>query len=79
MATAKIFQSGNSQAVRIPKKFRFQPKVTEVSITKEGSRIVLEPLDRKEWPKDFWEAFGGMPDDFERPQQVAQVREDLEL
>ena len=36
--TAKIFQSGNSQAVRLPKEFRFD--VDEVEITREGDAVV---------------------------------------
>ncbi|HZD77416.1 MAG TPA: type II toxin-antitoxin system VapB family antitoxin [Acidobacteriaceae bacterium] len=39
MATAKIFQSGNSQAVRLPKEFRFRSK--EVEITRRGDELVL--------------------------------------
>jgi hypothetical protein len=31
-----------------------------------------------EWPADFWRAFEGMPEGFERPAQVAQRREDIE-
>ena len=39
MAVAKIFQSGNSQAVRLPKEFRFRSK--EVEITRRGNEVVL--------------------------------------
>jgi antitoxin VapB len=39
MAVAKIFQSGNSQAVRLPKEFRFRSK--EVEITRRGDEVVL--------------------------------------
>jgi antitoxin VapB len=39
MAVAKIFQSGNSQAVRLPKGFRFRSK--EVEITRRGDEVVL--------------------------------------
>jgi antitoxin VapB len=39
MAIAKIFQSGNSQAVRLPKEFRFRSK--EVEITRRGNEVVL--------------------------------------
>ena len=38
--TAKVFWSGRSQAVRIPKEFRFA--TDEVSIRREGNAIVLE-------------------------------------
>jgi len=39
--TAKIFQSGGSQAVRLPKEFRFD--VQEVFIVREGDRVILSP------------------------------------
>ena len=41
MKTAKLFQHGGSQAVRLPKEFRF--KGTEVVIEKRGDAVVLEP------------------------------------
>ncbi len=47
MATAKLFQNGRSQAVRLPKEFRLQGK--EVKISKRGNKIILEPID------DSWE------------------------
>ncbi len=49
METAKIFKNGRSQAVRLPKEFRFKGK--EVFIRKEGANIILS-----EKP-DSWEAF----------------------
>lgn len=39
MATARVFKSGNSQAVRLPKKLRVKSK--EVEIYKRGNEIVL--------------------------------------
>jgi len=78
MPVAKVFWSGNSQAVRLPKEFRFPEDTDEVEVHREGERIVLEPVQRIEWPEDFWKAFEGMPDDFERPAQVRQQREDLD-
>jgi len=41
MKTAKIFRSGNSQAVRIPKEFQMEGD--EVEILKRGSSLVLRP------------------------------------
>ncbi len=41
MATARIFQSGNSQAVRLPKEFRFE--VDTVKIFRRGDEVVLRP------------------------------------
>jgi antitoxin VapB len=39
MAITRVFRSGNSQAVRIPKQFRFRSQ--QVEITKRGNEIVL--------------------------------------
>ena len=39
MTTAKVFRSGNSQAVRLPKQFRLKSK--EVEISRRGDEIVL--------------------------------------
>ena len=38
---AKVFQSGNSQAVRLPKDFRFS--VDEVEVSREGDAVILRP------------------------------------
>ncbi len=46
--TAKVFKSGNSQAVRLPKDFRLD--VDEVEISKEGEAIILRPLAGKKVP-----------------------------
>ncbi len=42
MTIARIFQSGNSQAVRLPKEFRFD--TDQVEIFRQGSDIVLRQL-----------------------------------
>lgn len=78
-STAKVFRSGNSQAVRLPKDLRFPPETREVSIRREGRQIILEPLERQEWPDSFWKAFGAMPERFSRPRQKKQTRTELEL
>jgi len=44
METAEIFQSGRSQAVRLPKKFRFQGK--EVLIRHFADGVLLLPIDQ---------------------------------
>ncbi len=46
MKTAKIFQHGGSQAVRLPKAFRFEG--TEVLIERNGDEVVLKPLPHPE-------------------------------
>ena len=49
MATAKLFKSGRSQAVRLPREFRFEGK--EVRIRRFGMGVLLEPkeIDMDEW------------------------------
>ncbi len=44
MATAKVFKSGNSQALRLPKQFRLDS--TEVEIYRRGDEIVLREKPR---------------------------------
>jgi antitoxin VapB len=44
MATAKVFTTGRSQAVRLPKEYRF--KETEVAVNKIGDLVVLYPRHR---------------------------------
>ncbi len=62
---AKVFWTGRSQAVRLPKEFRFETDT--VIVHREGDAVVLEPAN--EWPEGWIESFRGMPDDFERPSQ----------
>jgi antitoxin VapB len=44
MTTAKLFKHGGSQAVRLPKAFRF--KGNEVIIEKQGDTVILKPKRR---------------------------------
>ena len=65
MARAKLFWNGRSQAVRLPKEFRFQGD--EVTIRRQGQRVVLEPVQRRAWPKGYWTSWKKVPDDFQAP------------
>ena len=66
-STARVFWSGRSQAVRLPKEFQLD--TTEVLIHREGDRIVLSPvrakLDAYGWPEGFWSSLGTVDDDFD--------------
>ena len=64
---AKIFQNGRSQAVRLPKAFRF--KGNEVKISKKGDMVILEPLGISRWPEGFWDDFP-MDQDFKIPETL---------
>ena len=60
MSKARIFKSGNSQAVRLPKQFRFHVK--EVEILRRGHEIVLREPKRN--LGQAFAALAAMPDDF---------------
>ena len=62
---ASVFWTGRSQAVRLPKEFRFD--TDSVFVHREGNSIILEPA--WEWPADYVESFAGVPAEFERPSQ----------
>ncbi len=74
MKTAKIFRSGNSQAVRIPKEFQIE--ADEVEILRKGASIVLRPKCKSWTP--FMESLEKFSDDFMkggRKQPRAQKRD----
>lgn len=78
---AKVFKSGNSQAVRLPKEFRFN--VEEVEVSREGDAIILRPHPET---SDHWDSLRsalrrGVSDDFMkdgREQPAADDRADLD-
>ncbi len=79
-ARAKLFQHGGSQAVRLPKAFRFEG--TEVSVRRDGEAVILEPVKAKrprtdEEMKAFWNEIdrNGGADFFERDQPPMQERD----
>jgi antitoxin VapB len=53
-ATAKLFMHGRSQAVRLPKEFRFEG--TEVQVSKIGDKVILEPVEKKPFDAAAWRA-----------------------
>jgi antitoxin VapB len=59
MATARVFRSGNSQAVRLPKEYRL--KGTEVEIFRRGDEIVLR--EKAEGLVRAFEILAELPDD----------------
>lgn len=64
---AKLFKNGGSQAVRLPKEFRFTEESREVLVCREGRRVVLEPVD--EWSEQFRACLGAWPEEIPRPEQ----------
>ena len=76
MAVTKVFRSGNSQAVRIPREFQFN--TDEVVIERRGDEIVLRRPVRN--LRSAFDALAAMPDDFfaeGRDDAPAQPREGL--
>ena len=53
-STAKLFMHGRSQAVRLPKEFRFEG--TEVRVSKVGDKVILEPVEKKPFDAAAWRA-----------------------
>ena len=76
METAKIFETGRSQAVRLPKKFRFN--ADEVVIQQLGDAVLLVPKESL-W-QTFLDGLNGFTDDVfenEREQGLQEERESL--
>ena len=79
MNTAKIFVNGQSQAVRLPKDYRFD--AAEVGIRKIGDMVVLYPLEKAE--ELFFSSLGSFSEDVfaavleNRDQYVEEPRETL--
>ena len=72
MMTAKVFENGRSQAVRLPKECRFN--VDEVSVNKIGDVVMLIPKTTK-W-NSFMQAIDMFtPDYFENGRADAEVQE----
>lgn len=78
---ARVFQSGNSQAVRLPKEFRFD--VDQVEVTREGDAVILRPRadSAMRWASLKSALERGLSDDFlaqGREQPKDQERPDLQ-
>ena len=72
MMTAKIFENGRSQAVRLPKECRFD--VTEVAVNKVGDIVMLMPKTNK-W-NSFIQAIDMFsPDFFENGRMMTELQE----
>ncbi len=68
MTLARVFQSGNSQAVRLPKEYRFD--VDQVEIFRRGDEIILRAVTPNAGA--IFDALTRLPDDV-----MGQEREDL--
>jgi len=76
---AKLFWNGRSQAVRLPKEFRFEGD--RVRVSRMGAGVLIEPLPQlgKETPEEFFARIDAMKGDplfpEGRKQNLAPVRE----
>lgn len=70
---AKIFMNGRSQAVRLPKEFRFD--VDEVYISKQGETLIIS-TKKPSWD-DFFDTKSAFDEDFlaDRQDDLPQKRE----
>lgn len=74
MRTAKVFRSGNSQALRLPKEFRFTGK--EVEIFRRGDEVVLR--ERQNNLARAFDLILGLPDDLELPDRTKDLPQERE-
>ena len=76
MATAEVFNNGGSQAVRIPKEYRFDTE--EVFINRIGETVLLTP--KKDLAYMYDQGIQLLTDDFMEeclPESIPSVREEL--
>jgi len=76
MKTARVFKSGNSQAIRLPKDFRFN--TSEVEIYRRRGEIVLR--EKRRGLGRAFELLASLPDDFmpgDREDAPPQKREGI--
>jgi antitoxin VapB len=60
MNRAKLFKNGDSQAIRLPKEYRFKGK--EVYLRKEGNCVIISPID--DAVDRLWKSINDFPEDF---------------
>ena len=70
LATAKVFTTGRSQAVRLPKAFRFD--TAEVTIERQGNAVVLRP--KVESKDEWWARMEKILASFEGMEEVERDR-----
>lgn len=75
METAKIFENGRSQAVRLPKKFRFIEE--EVFVQKLGNAVILTP--KEEVWQTFLDGINGFSNDFLEDGRACEIQTERDL
>lgn len=67
----KVFKTGNSYAVRLPKTI-YSGGEAPVYIKKLGNgEILIVPKRKRKWPTGLLESFGNVPSDFDTPPRPA--------
>jgi virulence-associated protein VagC len=70
----RVFRSGNSFAVRLPKPI-YSGGEGAVYVTKLASgELLIAPKSKRRWPTGFWSSFGTLPNDFEGPSRPAPTK-----
>jgi virulence-associated protein VagC len=74
----RVFKTGNSYAVRLPRVF-YSGGEAPVYVKKlDSGKLLIVPKRKKKWPTGFLESFGNIPSDFEAPERPAVDRADDE-
>ncbi len=77
ISTAKLFKNGQSQAVRLPKEYRFNGE-KEVYVKKIDNTIILFPKDKKMIWQDMFDSLDDFSEDFMQERtEPKQNREEL--
>ena len=70
----KVFKTGNSYAVRLPKVMYSGGEAPVYMQKLDNGKLLIMPKLRKKWPTGFLESFGhNMPSDFEAPTRPSPV------
>ncbi|HWG41686.1 MAG TPA: hypothetical protein VN688_02790 [Gemmataceae bacterium] len=67
MKIVGIVETGNGQTVPLPEEFRFE--IPTVSIRREGTAVILEPIKPMHWPEHFFDDIRINDPAFARPDQ----------
>jgi len=77
IAVAKLFKNGQSQAVRLPKEYRFENQ-DEIFIKKVGNGVLLMSKDDKNIWNNMFDRLDEFSSDFmEKRVQPTQIRDEL--
>jgi len=75
MGVAKVFKNGQSQAVRLPKEFRFN--TDEVFVSRDGDNLILSPKPKITW-EEFFERHEACPEfELDRSENGSPQERDL--